>query len=67
MEGVLFMKLYNTLTTKEFRKGLRKNLTPEERKIWNLVRNRKILELKFFRQYSIGPYIVDFYCPAIRL
>ena len=23
--------------------------------------------LKFFRQYSIGPYILDFYCPEQRL
>lgn len=23
--------------------------------------------LHFFRQYSHGPYILDFYCPAIRL
>lgn len=23
--------------------------------------------LKFFRQYSIGPYIIDFYCPERRL
>jgi len=23
--------------------------------------------MKFFRQYSIGPYILDFYCPAVRL
>jgi very-short-patch-repair endonuclease len=23
--------------------------------------------MKFFRQYSVGPCIVDFYCPAIKL
>ena len=23
--------------------------------------------LKFFRQYSVGPYILDFYCPERRL
>jgi len=23
--------------------------------------------MKFFRQYSIGPYIVDFYCPTVKL
>ncbi len=23
--------------------------------------------LKFFRQYGIGPYILDFYCPMIKL
>jgi very-short-patch-repair endonuclease len=23
--------------------------------------------LRFFRQYSIGPYVIDFYCPEERL
>ena len=23
--------------------------------------------MKFFRQYSIGPYILDFYCPTLKL
>ena len=61
------MKLYNKKETKVFRKQLRKNLTEEERKVWNVVRNRKILNLKFFRQYAVEKYILDFYCPAIRL
>ncbi len=61
------MKLYNTLRTKQFRRKLRKESTKEERKIWNIVRNRNILNLKFFRQYSIGKYILDFYCPQIKL
>ena len=60
------MQLYNTQATKKFRRQLRKNLTNEERKIWNLVRNRKILGLKFFRQYSVGKYTLDFYCPLMR-
>ena len=24
-------------------------------------------DLKFFRQYSVGPYTLDFYCPERRL
>jgi very-short-patch-repair endonuclease len=23
--------------------------------------------MRFFRQYSIGPYILDFYCPAVKM
>lgn len=61
------MKLYNITESKEFRRKLRRNLTPEEIKVWNLVRNRKILGIKFFRQYGIGKYTLDFYSPAIRL
>lgn len=37
-----------------------------EQKLWYYLRKR-FLDLKFRRQFGIGPYIVDFYCPAIRL
>jgi len=28
---------------------------------------KQLLGLKFRRQYSVGPYIVDFYCPELKL
>jgi len=31
------------------------------------VRNKQFHGMKFFRQYSIGPYILDFYCPTLKL
>jgi len=43
------------------RKELRKSLTPQETKLWNFLRNKK-LGVKWRRQHGIGPYIVDFYC-----
>ena len=39
---------------------------PEQR-LWEKLRNRQLNGLKFRRQVSIGPYIVDFYCPEIPL
>ena len=48
-------------------KILRKQQTPQEKIIWNLVRNRKIQNIKFKRQYPIGNYIVDFAAPDIKL
>lgn len=42
-------------------------MTEAENKLWNELRRRKIHGLRFFRQYSIGPYILDFYCPTVRL
>ena len=33
-----------------------------ERSLWQVLRNRKLLGLKFRRQFSVGPYIVDFAC-----
>jgi very-short-patch-repair endonuclease len=59
--------LYNDPTTKLDRRWLRKNATDAERKLWSILRNRRIAGLKFFRQYSIGSYVLDFYCPERRL
>ena len=35
-------------------------MTPQELKLWNLVRNSQFENTKFKRQYPIGKYIVDF-------
>ena len=31
------------------------------------MRNKQFEGLKFFRQYSVGSYILDFYCPIMKL
>lgn len=41
---------------------LRQYMTPQEYKLWALLRNKKFNGVKFVRQYPIGPYIVDFAC-----
>lgn len=46
---------------------LRKSQTPQEQKIWNLLRNRQLFGYKFKRQYPIGNYIVDFVCRERKL
>ena len=43
-------------------RNLRKNMTPQERKIWSFLRKRSVNNMKFRRQYPIGSYIVDFIC-----
>jgi very-short-patch-repair endonuclease len=35
--------------------------------IWPKLRGKRMLGYKFRRQYSVGPYAVDFYCPALKL
>jgi adenine-specific DNA-methyltransferase len=35
--------------------------------MWSLLRRRQLQELRFRRQQPIGPYIVDFFCPAAKL
>ncbi len=44
------------------RKFLRQNQTPTEKIIWEKLRNRKFLNLKFRRQHPIDNFIVVFYC-----
>ena len=48
----------NTDTARE----LRKNLTPQERKLWEILRNHQFCGYEFRRQYPISDYIVDFIC-----
>lgn len=49
------------------RRELRRNQTDAEKIFWARVRNRQFNGMRFFRQYSLGPYILDFYCPEVRL
>ena len=59
-------RLYNNTTTKAKRRKLRKNATDAERKVWSILR-RNQMGARFVRQYSVGPYVLDFFCPAHRL
>ena len=58
---------FNHPKLKDRRKELRKNQTDAERILWQKIKNKQINNLKFFRQYSVGPYILDFFCPKFRL
>ena len=60
-------QLYNKKPIEKRRRNLREQQTEAERIFWNIIRSRKFLNLKFRRQFSVGPYILDFYCPEIGL
>ncbi len=61
------MRLFhNILELTDRRRELRQKATPQEKLLWEKLRNRK-LGLRFKRQYSIGGYILDFYCAEKRL
>src|SRR5262245_43658358 len=59
--------LYNNPKKKDKRKELRNEGTAAEAVLWKYLQKRQLLGKKFRRQYSIGPYIVDFYCPECSL
>ena len=64
-EGVSLL-IYNNPNTKEKRQNLRNNQTEAEKKLWKYLRGEQ-LGVKFRRQYGIGNYITDFYCPQLKL
>src|SRR4030042_6949610 len=57
----------NDPSLKHRRMELRRNQTDAEKLFWMRLRNRQFYGIKFFRQYSTGPYILDFYCPKLKL
>jgi very-short-patch-repair endonuclease len=60
-------EIFNHKTQKPKWQYLRNNATNAERRLWKKLKGKQFFGLKFRRQHGIGPYIVDFYCPEIRL
>jgi len=50
-----------------FAKSMRHTSTDAENLMWQLLRAKRFINLKFRRQHVIKPYIVDFYCHEIGL
>ena len=61
------MKNNNLKQMQPYRRILRKNMTEAEVALWTMIRKRQLNNERFLRQYSIGRYIVDFYCPKHKL
>ncbi|UOH74317.1 endonuclease domain-containing protein [Acinetobacter schindleri] len=51
----------------EFAKSMRHTATDVENLMWQILRAKRFMNLKFRRQHVIKPYIVDFYCHEIGL
>ena len=54
------------LPTEKIRE-LRRRETEAERVAWHLLRGRRVMGLKFRRQFPIEDFVVDFYCFEVRL
>lgn len=50
-----------------FAKSLRKFPSDAERKLWFLLRDKRLGDFRFRRQQPVGPYIADFFCAPARL
>ena len=60
------MQVFNKESTKEKRREFKKEMTECEKILWRHIRN-DALGVRFRRQYGIGNYIADFYCPNLKL
>ncbi|WP_183251245.1 endonuclease domain-containing protein [Brevundimonas basaltis] len=45
----------------------RREPTMAEAAVWELLRDRRLGDLKFRRQMPVGSYVADFCCPALKL
>ncbi len=46
---------------------LRAALTSPELVLWSVLRGAALDGLRFRRQHPLGPFVLDFYCPALKL
>ena len=51
----------------EVRRQLRKAGEAPEAVLWSRIKCRQNKGYKFRRQFSVGPFILDFYCPEAKL
>jgi very-short-patch-repair endonuclease len=58
---------YNRVLQKPRRQYLRNHATRAERTLWWNLKGNQLLGFKFRRQYGVGRYVLDFYCPELRL
>lgn len=58
---------YNRRSEKVNRRELRQSSTQAEKILWQHLKNRNLMGLKFRRQYSVDQFVLDFYCPEIKL
>lgn len=61
------MKIYYNPKLKQLARNLRNDSTLAEILLWNELKGCKMLGFQFMRQKPIGNYIVDFYCPKLKL
>jgi len=59
--------LFNKKHLEPYRKRLRNNSTSAEAVFWIKLKNKQLDGRRFRRQFSVGNYILDFYCPSEKI
>ena len=60
-------EFFNCSNEKDKRRSLRNNMPRAEVLLWSRLQRRQLLGCRFRRQYSVGVYVLDFYCPEVKL
>jgi very-short-patch-repair endonuclease len=60
-------EFYNRKDETLKRRELRTTMPKAEVVLWSKLKGRQLLGCKFRRQYGVGPYVIDFYSPEIKL
>jgi very-short-patch-repair endonuclease len=59
--------VYNKTGMKSRRRTLRRTQTSQEKIFWDFIRTRPFGEAKFRRQFGVSGFVLDFYCPKLKL
>ena len=59
--------IYNRKTEQKRRRYLRKNMPKSKVLLWTRLKNRQMHGERFLRQYGVDQYVLDFYCPHLKL
>ena len=60
-------RIFNMTSEKEKRRVLRNNVPATEATLWARLRREQVAGLRFRRQVSVGAFVLDFYCAALKL
>lgn len=60
-------KAFNKAGEKFKRRVLRKNMPLAEVILWTKLKDKAVKGYKFRRQFSVNNFVIDFYCPKLKL
>ncbi|MBI5634214.1 MAG: endonuclease domain-containing protein [Nitrospirae bacterium] len=60
-------KVFNRVSETDKRRALRNNMPDAEILLWSKLRGKGLNGHKFRRQYSVDRFVMDFYCPQLKL
>ena len=66
-QSLLMTEIFNKKLQTIKRRILRNNMTRPELLLWTKLKNKQMDGYRFRRQFSIGRYVADFYCPELKL